>query len=314
MCDFGSNPQAQSVDSALSDFDALIERLDPGVQHIHIAPGGSFLSDQEVPPELRRGVMQRVERLRFLRSVGIETRPNLLTKRKLLELINSLPTQVQHLTVGFGFECLTDIVREVSIYKGYGRSHVEAAIRVINAVNADQAHLDITFEVYVMLKPLFLSEQEAIDEALRTIDWCYAAGAETAVLFLNTIKRNTIQAYMAERADLMPPLHYQPPYYRSAIQVLRQLTPTQRQRTAVLGVQSGVLADGMPRGCPLCTPFLLGALMAHNFTRDPSILDHAANSICPCRDAWLEDLLVPGEDLRSRIYHGLEILEQAFSK
>jgi uncharacterized Fe-S cluster-containing MiaB family protein len=163
-----------------------------------------------------------------------------------------------------------------------------------------------------MLKPLFLSEQEAIDEALRTIEWVYVKGAETAVLFMNTVKPNTVQGYLASRDDLDPPIRYQPPYYRSAIQVLRELPQEQRRRTAVLGVQSGILAQGMPRGCPLCSPFLLGAIMGHNFTRDPAILHHAANSLCPCKGDWLDELEVPPVSLIDRINQGLAILENAF--
>ncbi len=312
MCDFGSNSNIESIESALQDFDMLLTRIDNGVQLIHVAPGGSFFSDQEVPLKLRRGVIQRIGKLKFLRAVGIETRPNLVSVPKLMEVIEELPQHVQYLTLGFGFECRNDLVREVAINKGYGPWHVEQAVKAIDEVNTTQSRVHVTFEVYVMLKPLFLSEQEAIDEALQTIDWVYAQGAETAVLFMNTIKRNTVQGYLASRKDLEPPLRYQPPYHRSAVQVLRELPPLQRRRTAILGVQSGIVAQEMPRGCPLCVPFLLGALMAHNFTRDPAILDHAANSLCPCKEKWLEELSVPHEDLRGRIYRGLDVLEQAF--
>lgn len=312
MCDFGSNRNGGSVSSALQQFDSLLCQLDSGVRRVHMAPGGSFFSDAEVPPDLRRGAIQKLGRLKFLRSVGVETRPNLLSVSKLMEIVATLPDHVQDLTVGFGLECLNDLVREVAINKGYGPGDVEQAIEVIDTVNAAQNRIRVAFEVYVLLKPLFLSEQEGIDEAIRTIEWAYANGAEPAVLFMNTVKPNTVQGYLASREDLETPIRYEPPYYRSAVQVLKELPLSQRRRTKVLGVQSGIVAEGMPRGCPSCAPFLLGSLMAHNFTRDPAVLDHAANSLCPCKEAWLEELRIPEEDLRSRIYRGLEVLEQAF--
>jgi len=225
MCDFGANPNIASIESALHDFGMLLSRINNSVELIHVAPGGSFFSDQEVPPELRRGVIQKLGKLRFLRAIGIETRPNLVSVAKLMEVIEELPHHVRYLTLGFGFECRNDLIREVAINKGYGLWHVEQAINAIDKVNAAQSRVHVTFEVYVMLKPLFLSEQEAIDEALETIDWVYARGAETAVLFMNTIKRNTVQGYLASRMDLEPPLRYQAPFHRSAIQVLRELPP-----------------------------------------------------------------------------------------
>jgi radical SAM enzyme (TIGR01210 family) len=312
MCNFGADSGSASIEDSLQIFDRYLDRLDPGVRRLHLGPGGSFFEDAEVPPAMRRGVCGSLARFPFLRSVGVETRPNLVTKARLLETIDALPRQVRELTLGIGFECVTDLVREVTINKGYGRQHVKRAVEIINAVNSERKNIRVDFEIYVLLKPLFLSEMEGIDEAIRTIDWAYAQGADTAVLFMNTVKSSTIQAYLASRSDLEPPLRYQPPYYRSAVQVLRSLPPDQRRRTQILGVQSGVEAHGMPRGCSLCTAFLLGAVMAHNFTRDPAVLEHAAHSDCLCKDQWQAELVSSPEGLRHRIERGIGILEDAF--
>ncbi len=312
MCDFSENPNPGSIESAVAAFTNHLDELDAGTRHVHLGPGGSFFDDREVPPALRQGILQALRRLRFLHSVGIETRPNLMTRAKLMDLLSQLPDGVEHLTIGFGFECLDDLVREVTVNKGYGAREVERAVNIIADAKITQGRVRVEFEVYVLLKPLFLTEQEGIDEAVRTIDWSYAHGAETAALFMNTVKQNTVQGYLAGRDDLPTPIHYQPPYYRSAVQVLRTLPRWQRERTQVLGVQSGIVAQGMPRGCPLCTPFLLGALVAHNFTRDPAVLDKAATSVCPCRNAWLAELDAPAESLRTRVERGIAALERSY--
>ena len=180
---------------------------------------------------------------------------------------------------------------------------------MIDEVNARQSRAHVHFETNVMIKPLFLSEAEGIDEAIRTVEWSYANGASTAVLFLNTIKDATLQQVLSE-ADAPLPIRFAPPYLRCGVEAVRRLAADQRARTVLLGLQSGVLAEGMPRGCELCRPVLLGALMAHNFTREASVLESAAASHCPCRGAWEAELAsVPAESIQDRISAGLDLLE-----
>jgi archaeosine synthase beta-subunit len=313
MCDFGSTGAPTSVEAALRAFDEHLATLDPGLRRLHVAPGGSFFSSVEVPEALRLGVLGKLARFPFLSAVGIETRPNLLTCENLLQAVEGLPPTVRNLTVGFGFECRNDLVRELAVNKGYGAKHVLRGRDAIAAVNRAQSRVHVNFEIYVLLKPLFLTEAEAIEEAISTIQWSYAVGAGAVVLFLNTVKPRTLQGYLAARTDLAAPLHYTTPYYRSAIEVMRRLDADERRRTIMLGVQSGVLAEGMPRGCPLCTPFLLGAIMAFNFTLARAPLDEAATSSCACREAWEEELLAPCAPLVERIDDGIAALEAAFA-
>jgi radical SAM enzyme (TIGR01210 family) len=312
MCDFSANPHVGDIDSAVDEFESHLDELDPGVRRFHLGPGGSFFDDHEVPPDLRLAIVRSLRRLPFLESLGVETRPNVMTLDKLSRVLGELPDGVRDFSIGFGFECLDDMVREVTVNKGYGVDQMRAAFEIVRSVNASQDRVRVEVDVYVLLKPLFLTEQEAIDEAVRTIDWAYAEGAETAALFMNTVKQRTVQGYLAERMDLAVPVRYQPPYLRSAVQVLRTLPNSQRQRTQVLGVQSGVEARRMPRSCPLCAPFLLGALVGHNFTRDAALLEQAAASVCPCRKEWQAELEPPALDLVGRIECGISELEREF--
>ena len=242
-------------------------------------------------------------------SLGFETRPDELTVPKMLAAVDDAPPSVRSLYVGFGLEARSDLIREVTINKGYGIDAVLSAKQVIDEVNRRQSQVRVHFETYVMIKPMFLTEAEGIDEALRTVDWSYANGASTVVLFLNTVKDATLQHVLSE-ANAPSPIRFKPPYLRSGVEALRRLPADQRVRTVLLGIQSGVLAHGMPRGCELCRPVLLGALMAHNFTRDATVLESAAACHCPCRSGWENELAnVPGNSIRDRIHSGLDLLE-----
>lgn len=312
MCNFSADEKPMTVAEASRSFAAHLDILDRGTRRIHLGPGGSFFDDREVPAPLRDEVLRGCSALPSLRSVGLETRPSLVTFKKLMRAIECLPDTVGDLTLGFGLECLDPLVREVAINKGYGTNHIDRAISVIERANLAQSRVRVDFEVYVLLKPLFLTERESIDEALRTIKWSFGRGATTVALFMNTIKHSTVQGYLANRQDLQPPYRYEAPYFRTAVEVLRGLPPTARAWTQVLGPQSGVLAEEQPRGCDLCTPLMLGAIMGFNFTRDSAILEEAARAWCPCRADWESTMEVTGLPLGERIEQGIEILEAAF--
>lgn len=291
MCNFGESERGET-DSIELLARHLLE-LDPATEHIHIGPGGSFYDDVETPPGIRPRVFSSLERFVRLRTVGIETRPNLVRPELLRATLRQLPADVDRLILGFGLECWDDFVREVSVNKGYNRSAVVRAAAAVAQVNSERAGARIEFETYVLLKPTLLTEREAIEEALRTIDWSFRIGAGTTALFINTIKTSTVQGHLADRSDLSPPVRYQTPYLRSAVEVLRRLPADYRARTTVLGLQSGVTATIGPRACDRCAPFLLGALYAHSFTRDVGVIETAARSWCPCRAAWKTELATP---------------------
>jgi radical SAM enzyme (TIGR01210 family) len=311
FCDFGTVPHPGSAQEIVDAFRAHLAQLDPGLQHLHLAPVGSFFSDRETTAEVRRGVVEATAVFPFMRSLGFETRPEELTAAKLTETLAVVPPSVRDVYVGFGLEARSELVRDVIVNKGYTLQQVLDAQQVIAAVNAAQGAVRVHAEAYVMIKPMFLSEAEGIEEALRTVQWCYANGIDTAVLFLNTVKQATLQHLAWSTETLEEPLRFQPPYFRSAVEVLRRLPADERHRTVVLGVQSGVLADGQPRGCALCRPVLLGALMGHNFTREPALLEHAAACHCPCRDDWLAEIeRPPPMPLVDRVDAGITALER----
>lgn len=291
MCNFGES-EADPVDPVdpVELLATHLAELDPASEHVHIGPGGSFYDDRETPPAVRRGVLAAVGALSRLRTLGLETRPNLLTVEGLEDTLAQLPPHVDRLILGFGLECWDDFLRELAVNKGYTRTSVLRAAEVITKVNATQSSVQVEFECYVLLKPTLLHEREAIDEALRTIDWSFRIGAATCALFINTIKDATVQGHLAARSDLEPPIRYQTPYLRSALEVLRRLPPSAQSRTAVLGLQSGIQATDGPRACERCFPFLLGAIYAHTFHRDPEVIERAASAWCPCKSDWQREL------------------------
>jgi len=309
MCNFGTTTHALDDDAVLRAWEQVLDTIGTGVQRIHIGPGGSFFTDAEVPAHIRIEVIRRLHRLPFLRSVGIETRAPFVTFERLDDVVRALPSTVENVTLGFGLECISDLPRLACVNKGYGPEDIEEALEIMRAVERRHPSVRIHFETYTLLKPIFLTEGEAVAEALSTLEWAFERGVETAVLFLNTVKEHTIQHELYLADTLEPPIRFEPPFCRSAVEVLLQLPDEWRRNTVVLGPQSAVAAEGMPRACELCSWPINGALVAHNLYRAPAILHAVAATVCPCKTEWEAELDAPSEPLANRIARGLDALD-----
>ena len=148
----------------------------------------------------------------------------------------------------------------------------------------------VVVDCYVLLKPLWLSEAEAVRDAINSINWAYDQGAETVSLFINTIKKNTLCHFTHQLDHFPAPFRYETPYLYSVFEVLRALPDERRQRTLVLGITSGMPYDIGPRSCPLCDNILNGTITAHNFTRRVELLDQVNKIRCACRSGWEEEM------------------------
>jgi radical SAM enzyme (TIGR01210 family) len=311
MCNFGAGPSNLSDAEILSATDKIFSRLDPGVQGIFFAPGGSFFNDNELPAHTRHSLGERLRRFPFLRLVGVETRPAYVSAEQIKRFVAHLPSSVRYFLVGMGLESVTPLVREVCVNKGNDLPAIRKAIEIIKAISGE-GDVRIGFELYVLLKPPFLGEREAIDDAVKTIEWAATLGADTIGLFVNVIKPNTLCSFLSSCTDLPEPLRYQPPWWRSAFEVLRRLTPETAGRVQVLGLTSEVPGDFGPRACPLCREILAGTMTTWNYYRDQKLLNQIDRYHCDCARRWRQELSLDLPPLADRLPDDLTTLEKLF--
>ena len=63
-------------------------------------------------------------------------------------------------------------------FKGEHIRDLEAAIQHVHSVNDEFPKIRAVVDCYVLLKPPFLTESEAIQDAIRSIDWAYDRGVD----------------------------------------------------------------------------------------------------------------------------------------
>ncbi len=313
MCNFGQWSSLPDSGRLMDGFIAELDKLDPGTRYMHIGPGGSVLRDREVSPDLRKRLIGQLKKFVFLKSLGIESRAETMNSEQILEIESTLGENVTELSIDFGLESSSDLIRRVAVNKHQTREMLGNAFNAVKIANSKSSR-SIVVDCYVLLKPIFLSENEAIEDCVRSINWAYDQGASTVTIFMSTVKIDTIMKFLCN-VEMDYPFKYATPYYHSVWEVLKRLHPLRRRRTGVLGLTSGRPFDVGPRSCEFCKFVHEGLIATHNYTRDASILSAASEINCPCKSSWKEEIQTKVQGtLAYRFREYIDLLDAEFAR
>lgn len=238
--------------------------------NLTIYNGGSFLNDEEIPLEVQEKICREVERSSSIEQLIVESRPEFVTDDK-VKLLTSLLGR-KNLTVAIGLESVSDYVREVCINKGFSTKDYERAVEILKKNGAE-------LSTYVFLKPIYLSEQESIEEAIRTTRYVFSLGSSEIIVESAFIQQGTKMEKLYLQGK------FQPPWLWSIIEVVR--------RTSHLGpVNIGGFEDeppplAIPHNCERCSPRLMRLFRDYNESLDVSLL---RNGYCSCKIEWKKEV------------------------
>ena len=207
-----------------------------GEPFVKIYTSGSFLDDNEVPPEVRRRFFKAFsgcERILF------ESRPEFITPESLADVPKTA-------TIALGLESSDPAVLERSVHKGFTPEDIRRA-----GTLAKESGLMV--RTYLLLKPPFMTEDMAIEDAVRSARFADPFSDEISVNPLN-VQRGTYVERLWKRGE------FRSPWIWSLIEVFR-------------GVHN----------CGECDRRALDAVERFSFTQDPADLDID----CPCRAKWV---------------------------
>ncbi|MDD1674609.1 MAG: archaeosine biosynthesis radical SAM protein RaSEA [Methanomicrobiales archaeon] len=231
---------------------------------IKIYSSGSVFDPREVP----LGAQNRIADLFRGKIVVVESRPEFVHQEEVTEFLARLDTgaHARPLAVAMGLETADDVVREKSIDKGFTTEDYRCA-----AGEAHRGGADV--KTYLLHKPLFLTEQEAIDDVVRSIRF---AAPLSEIVSLNpcTVQSGTFLEGCWKKGA------YRPPYLWSVIQVLRQ-SPVH----VVCDPVGGGHARG-PHNCGSCDKEILAGIRTYSLTRDTALLKDLEDRGCSCREEW----------------------------
>jgi len=262
-------------------------------QLISVYNSGNWFANKEIPPAARQGIYHTIARSRC-EGIMVESLPQFITPQAIAEAKAHLGDK--RLIVGIGLQSADDFIRNVCINTTCTKEQFERASHLL-------WENGYTAKVYLMIKPPFLTEREAVTETVQSIQYVTALGYEDVSICPTRIAPYTVVAELAKRGM------YTPPSLWTTIDILNQVGSDSlaRARVACLDVDGKDSDTVYPRNCPSCTPVILDALKTFNTTRDLSII----NSLdCSCRQEHFADLaLVDRRPLEERIQTFLSLYQ-----
>lgn len=210
---------------------------------------GNWFADREIPPETRVWFYDFIGQSKCA-GISVESLPQFVTERRIQEAKDHL--KGKKLVVGIGLQSVDDFIRSVCVNTTCTKSQFEKATILLR-------DSDYIPRVYIMVKPPFLTELEAINETVNSIKYVESRGYKDASICPTRIAPFTVVNELAKR-DL-----YNPPSLWSVIEILKRVDSLGIQtRVSCLDVDGKDEDTIYPRNCKKCTPRILAELTKYN--------------------------------------------------
>jgi radical SAM enzyme (TIGR01210 family) len=261
-----------SMLSALSEKD-LLSQFENALQNyknekiVKLFTSGSFLDPSEIPVSVQQHILTTLNST--AEKISVESRPEYITEKSLGAIQEKAP--LKEFEVGVGLETSNDLVREKSINKGFTFQDYKKAAALL------KKHT-IGVKTYVLLKPPFLTENESLNDCIKTAE---DTAPYTDLLSLNptNIQRHTVVEYLWKRHQ------YRPPWLWSIVEFLQQST-----NITEAPVKCDVVGGGSNRGphnCGTCDNKVLHAIEEFSLTQNNEVFKDLS---CGCQEQWRDQL------------------------
>ena len=239
---------------------------------VTVYSNSNFFSDLDIFPEARIFIYEK-----FAASPAsilvVESLPQFITAEKIAEAKKHL--RGKKLSVAIGLQSADDTVRELAINSSCSRNAFENAVRLLKADG-------FTAQVFLMIKPPFLSEQEAIEDTAGSIGYLATLGIYDPILCATRVAPNTLVELLYKEKK------FRPPWLWTIIEILRishERFPDSNPRIAVSELKlehnpGSVSASN----CDKCNLRVVKAIEEFNNSRDLGLFDRLS---CACHEDYL---------------------------
>ncbi len=142
-----------------------------GCDTLEFLGDGSFLSDTEIRDPVKGELFDRINRAKEITRVLVEARPKDVDENDLRLLVNRLSRE-QRIEIGVGLETASDFVREHCLHKGFELKEFVECVDLIASRREYSSRIGVV--AYLFLKPPFLTDTEAIDDVVSSLEYVKA--------------------------------------------------------------------------------------------------------------------------------------------
>lgn len=245
----------------LGQFQTVMNRV-KDEKFLKIYTSGSFLDPDEVSYDIQEKILTLAKD--SFDRVLVESRPEYITHDRLETL-----TSIVDLEVAIGLESASDEVLVHSLNKGFSFQEYMNAATILREG-------EVPLRTYLILKPPFMSEGEAIRDSIASIAAIQDISETISINPMN-IQNFTLVEHLFKRGE------YEPPSLWSLIEVLRT--------SSTARLMSSPSGGGSRRGvhnCGMCDDRIMKSIQDFSLNQDTSVLEHS----CPCRESWEDHIIL----------------------
>lgn len=244
---------------------------------------GSFFDEKDVPEEFRIKFLKKIKNRFGISRLSVESRPEYLINRS--NVINETKKILEpiQLEIGVGLESSNNSILRDCWNKGFSIEDYKKSVHIAQSLN-------IRFKTYIFIKPPFLTESEAIIDAIKT--GCDAIDIGTDVISFNpcNIQNGTLVNHLYKQD------RYQPPWIWSVLHIVKTI----REKFPNIEIICEPTAGGKQRGthnCGKCDKTVLDLIT--KIINKEEIPDDLS-TICSCFLKWKFLIETPIETFRLR--------------
>ncbi|MCK4257938.1 MAG: archaeosine biosynthesis radical SAM protein RaSEA [Halanaerobiales bacterium] len=255
---------------------------------------GSMLREEEISFNTFIKIMEILSEKSNVKKIVIESRVEDITEEKIAKMRAVTDKEIE---IAVGYESANPLVRDLCINKGFENSIFEKNCKIAK-------NYGISIVPLVFLKPPFLTEQEAIDDYLNSLQYLEQFNLKRVDMELPTIENHTLVH------ELWKNNLYRPAYLWSVIKIL--------QTRDMLGLKTpiyispmvySVSAEVKASNCLTCDNLIYKAFETYNQFGDVSIFDSIE---CSCKDEWASLLDEKNdEELPKRVRNILKTIKRS---
>ncbi len=253
MCGYKRDAYPATEKELIEQVDYALSKPTPVVK---IFTSGSFFDEREVSPKVREYIIKKVEDLGVEKLI-VESRPEFITEKRLMDFKGI------NLEVGIGLETANDFIREYCINKGFGFKDFERASKLLKSYG-------FRVKAYLLLKPPFLSEREAIEDVITSTEKIKDLVDVVSINPTNVQKDTFVERLWKKGL-------YRPPWLWSAVEVLKRIEIDAICDPVAAGKIRG------PHNCGKCDRIVAKAIRDYSLFQDKTVFESLN---CDCIAKW----------------------------
>lgn len=251
------------------DLEDIEEQLDEASDQykdeeiVKIYTSGSFFDPKEIPKDLALNILKSFDASKLV----IESRPEFIDKDRIKRYAQGLT----ELEVAIGLESANDFILDKCINKGFKYEDYRKSVTEISN--------HVSIRTYLLLKPPFLHEKEAIEDIIRATE---KISDLTDIISINPV--NIQNGSLVERLwhrDL-----YRPPWLWSIIEILSKIESDQ----TVFISNAGLGSERGAHNCGECDERILDWISTYNKTQDKKTINSFYEDYCDCFEKWKREI------------------------